>query len=108
MVNICLTFNFAGIEGYLIFHLSIPTRSQASARNLKFDRTKLKENRVEVKLSRQESTISSLKNGFLSGNVGQVVVQDGRSVGHGINGSPVSYFSINKCFQTGKWVANHL
>jgi len=39
------------------------------------------------------------KGGFLSGNVGQAVVQDGRSVDHGISGSPFSYSSINKCFQ---------
>jgi len=40
--------------------------------------------------------------------VGQAVFQEGRSVDHGISGSPVSYFSIDKCFQAGKWVANHL
>jgi len=40
--------------------------------------------------------------------VGQAVVRDGRSVDHGISGSPTSYSSINKCFQVGKWVANHL
>jgi hypothetical protein len=49
-----------------------------------------------------------LGDGFLSGNVGQTVAQDGGSVDHGISGSPVSYLSINKCFQAGKWVANHL
>jgi len=49
-----------------------------------------------------------LGNGFLSGNVGQTVAQDGGSVDHGVSGSPVRFFSINKCFQAGKWVANHL
>jgi len=108
MVNICLTFNFAGIECYLIFNLSISTRKQAHAHNLKFDRTKLREDRVEVKHSRRESTISRLKNGFLSRNVGQTIVQDGRSSDHGISGSSVSYFSIHKCFQARKWVTNQL
>jgi len=33
-----------------------------------------------------------LEDGFLSMNVGQAVVQDGRSADHGINGLPVSFF----------------
>jgi len=41
-------------------------------------------------------------------NVGQAVVQDGGSVDHVVSGSSVMFFSINKCFQAGKWVANHL
>jgi hypothetical protein len=52
--------------------------------------------------------ISSMKTVSFSGNVEQVVVQDGGIVDHGVSGSPVSFFSINKCFQAGKWVANHL
>jgi len=49
-----------------------------------------------------------LGNGFLNGNVGQTVAQDGGSSDHGISVSPISYFSINKCIQAEKWVANHL
>jgi len=40
--------------------------------------------------------------------MGQTVAQDGGSADHGISGSPVSYFSINKCFQAEKWIANHI
>jgi hypothetical protein len=47
-------------------------------------------------------------NGFLSGNMGRTVAQDGGSADHGISGSPISYLSIHKCFQAEKWVANHL
>ena len=39
---------------------------------------------------------------------GQAVFQDGESANHEISGSQVSYSSINKCFQVGKWVTNHL
>jgi len=46
------------------------------------------------KLARRESHDSKRKNGFLSGNVGHAVVQDGGSVDHGINGSPVSYLAL--------------
>jgi len=35
------------------------------------------------------------KGGFLSGNVGQAVVQDGGSVDHEINGSQVNYLSTS-------------
>jgi hypothetical protein len=41
-------------------------------------------------------------------NMGQVVVQDGRSVDHGASGSPSSFFSVNSSFQAGKWVVNHI
>jgi len=67
-----------------------------------------KNDHVEIEHSRRERHDFKFKGGFLSGNVGQAVVQNGGSADHGINGSQVSYFSINKCFQVGKWVANHL
>ena len=41
-------------------------------------------------------------------NVGQVVVQDGRSADHGVSGSPSRFFSVNSSFQAGNWVANHI
>jgi hypothetical protein len=56
----------------------------------------------------QESTISSLETVSIMETWGQTVAQDGGSADHGISGSPVIYFSINKYFQAGKWVTNHL
>ena len=67
-----------------------------------------KHDRVEVEQSRRERHDFKLKGGFLCGIVGQAVVQYGGSANHGISGSPISYSSINKYFQVGKWVANHL
>jgi len=40
--------------------------------------------------------------------VGQMVVQNGGSVDHGVSGPPFRSFSINSSFQAGKWVANHM
>jgi len=108
MVNICLTFNFAGIKGFLIILEDFDkTSSLACAVRISTEQGR-KHDRVEVKQSRRERHDFKLEGGFISGNVGQAVVQDGRSADHGISCSPVNYFSINKCFQARKWLANHL
>jgi len=44
----------------------------------------------------------------LVGTWGKMAAQDEGSADHGVSGLPVRFSSINKCFQVGKWVANHL
>jgi len=99
MVNIWLTFNFAGIEGYLIILEDFDKTSSLACVVRISTEQGWKHDRVEIKQSRQKRHDFKLEDGFLSGNVGQAVVQDGRSADHGIRGSSVSYLSINKCFQ---------
>jgi len=65
-------------------------------------------NRVKESNQGGKDTISSSRAVPLVETLGQAVIQDGESADHGISGSPISYSSINECFQVGKWVANHL
>jgi len=58
-----------------------------------FDKSRLKERSRRSQAFKAGKHDFMWKGSFLSGNVGQTVVQDGRSVDHGISGSPVSYSS---------------
>jgi hypothetical protein len=63
---------------------------------LKFDRTKLKEDRVEDNQGRRESTISSLETVSLVETWKQTVLQDGGSANHVISGSPLVILVLDR------------
>jgi len=74
MVNICLTFNFAGIEDYFIHTWGFRQNIKPNILGQSFDKTKAEGLFASKKRSRRERDDSKQKGGFLSGNVGQVVV----------------------------------
>jgi len=70
MVNICLTFNFAGIECFLISTWGFRQDWRSSAHGLKFDRTRLRVQSRWVQAINAGKRNFKLRSGSLSGNVG--------------------------------------
>jgi len=70
MVNIWLTFNFAGIEGFLISNWEFRQDGKPSAHSKKFDKARLKEQSHRSQAFKARKHDFKLKSGSLSGNVG--------------------------------------
>jgi len=91
MVKSSLIFKFAGIEGSLIATQGFRQDIKPSALSLSLDKARLKERSRRSQAFKAGKHDFKWKGGFLSGNVGQAIVQDGGSADHGISGLPVNY-----------------
>jgi len=89
MVNICLTFNFAGIKELLHINWRTSTKNQAESVWPESRQSKVeKAFRVEGKQKARKHDFKQWSGFLLVENVGQVIAQDGGSVDHGLSGSP--------------------
>jgi len=83
------------IEDFLIHTSGFRQNIKPSVLSQSFEITKVEGMFASKKRSRRGRHDSKRKGRFLRGNVGQAVVQYGRSVDHGISGSLVSYSRIS-------------
>ncbi|AES66213.1 hypothetical protein MTR_2g064220 [Medicago truncatula] len=70
MVNICLTFNFVGIEDFLISIEGFRQDGNPSAHNQKFDRTRLRVQSRRIQAIKAGKHNIKLKSSSLGGNAG--------------------------------------
>ncbi|AES96407.1 transmembrane protein, putative [Medicago truncatula] len=104
-----LTINFAGIEELFEFKRKKLRQSIKPKAHDKRSTIQGRESGYASKTSKRAgSTIQAMKQFPLMENVEKMVVQNGGSVDHGVNGPPFRVFSINSSLQAGKRVANHI
>jgi len=98
MVNFCLTFNFAGIEGFLISSWGFQQDGKPSTHSQQFGRARLKERSRLNKVFKAGKHDFKLKSDSL--RLKELIM--------GVVLRQLGFYSINQCFQVGKWAAIHL